>query len=64
MKTQSAYSARIVLKVDEFYADNAEEAEKIIDSMITLLATASESTMPEVTWQEVDFDLIPEATNS
>lgn len=59
MKTPNTYSARIILNVDEFFADSTESAEKIIDSLITELAKATEA-HSEVNWEECDFDIIPE----
>ena len=55
----NTYSARLILKIDEFNAASTEDAEKIIDELITQLAkTTAESS--QVNWDECDYDVIPE----
>jgi hypothetical protein len=52
------FYANITLKVDEFDADNEEEAKKIIDSYITSIAKTEDASL---SWQECDYE-VKEAT--
>lgn len=58
-KQDNTYSARLILRVDKFNAESTEDAEKIIDELINVLAKATE-THSEVSWEECDFDITPE----
>jgi hypothetical protein len=57
---RNAYSARLIINIDEFHADSTEDAEKIINDLITKLAAASAEHSQSINWDEVDFDIIPE----
>jgi hypothetical protein len=56
----NTYSARLIINIDEFNAASTEDAEKIVDELITKLAAATASQAPELNWDSVDFDVIPE----
>ena len=57
---RNTYSARLIINIDEFHADITEDAEKIINALITKLAAASAEHSQSINWDEVDFDVIPE----
>jgi hypothetical protein len=56
----NTYSARIIIDVNEFSAENSDVAEKTIDEFITLLAKLSEEHSNEIAWDSVDFSVVLE----
>ena len=51
------YHANVTLHLDEFYAPDHGAAQAFIDAFISRMADASERSITEVTWNDVDYNI-------